>query len=271
MAASDDAAVVQRLAERVVREADRLGAHRRRPARPQHRSRRRRRRPASRCRSRLLVVEARRPRAGRGRRRPGIPLRVGPEPPDARDRRATAARCVSALVNLLDNAVKYSEPGQPVEVGAVRRRRPGRDRRCATTASASRRATSSASSSASTGSTGRAAATPAAPARARDRAPRRAGARRRGHRRVARGRRLDVHARPSRSPNGGAAPSTELGDGGLMADPPLILVVDDEQSYRDALAVALRARGLPRRDRGRRRRGASSASTRRGPRSCCST
>ena len=41
-------------------------------------------------------------------------------------------------------------------------------------------------------------------------------------------------------------------DGGPMADPPLILVVDDEQSYRDALAVALATRGVPRRDRGRR-------------------
>jgi len=29
-----------------------------------------------------------------------------------------------------------------------------------------------------------------------------------------------------------------------MADPPLILVVDDEQSYRDALAVALQREGF---------------------------
>ena len=29
-----------------------------------------------------------------------------------------------------------------------------------------------------------------------------------------------------------------------MADPPLILVVDDEQSYRDALAVALEREGF---------------------------
>ena len=29
-----------------------------------------------------------------------------------------------------------------------------------------------------------------------------------------------------------------------MADPPLILVVDDEQSYRDALSVALQREGF---------------------------
>src|SRR5437763_14772254 len=31
---------------------------------------------------------------------------------------------------------------------------------------------------------------------------------------------------------------------GVIADPPLILVVDDEQSYRDALAVALQREGF---------------------------
>ncbi len=29
-----------------------------------------------------------------------------------------------------------------------------------------------------------------------------------------------------------------------MADPPLILVVDDEQSYRDALSIALQREGF---------------------------
>ena len=33
-------------------------------------------------------------------------------------------------------------------------------------------------------------------------------------------------------------------EGRLMADPPLILVVDDEQSYRDALSVALQREGF---------------------------
>src|SRR5437868_8033480 len=81
-------------------------------------------------------------------------------------------------------------------------------------------------------------------ARARDRAPRRPGARRRGQRALARGRRIDIHplyaarqwldARHRRSPD----------TGGPMADPPLILVVDDEQSYRDALSVALQREGF---------------------------
>ena len=55
-----------------------------------------------------------------------------------------------------------------------------------------------------------------------------------------------------------------------MADPPLILVVDDEQSYRDALSVALEREGSwsRRRPTGPRR---SRSSTRRVPRSCCST
>ncbi len=56
-----------------------------------------------------------------------------------------------------------------------------------------------------------------------------------------------------------------------MADAPLILVVDDEQSYRDALRVALEREGLPGRGRRRRCRGDRSGSTRCGRRSCCST
>ena len=143
-------------------EADRLGAHRRRPARPQHYrgaggadARRR-----SRCA--LLVDEAvDRVQAG-GRRGAGSRCIVRRSRPTSRsscDRRQLR----SALANLLDNAIKYSEPGEPVEVGAA----------SSTTASRSSgarprhrdpdAATSSASSSASTASTGRAAATPAAP------------------------------------------------------------------------------------------------------------
>ena len=72
---------------------------------------------------------------------------------------------VSALFNLLDNAVKYSEAGSPVEVVVTTRDRMWRSQ-CATTASASRLATSTASSSASIASTGHAAATPGAPASA---------------------------------------------------------------------------------------------------------
>jgi two-component system sensor histidine kinase SenX3 len=46
-----------------------------------------------------------------------VPIRVSPEPPEieiACDRRQMR----SALMNLLDNAIKYSGPHQPVEIGA---------------------------------------------------------------------------------------------------------------------------------------------------------
>ena len=155
-------------------------------------------------------------------------------------------------MNLLDNAIKYSGPCEPVEVGAqivgdrvaflvrdhgigiptrdleriferfyrVDRRAQPRHRRHR--------------------------------ARSRHRSPRRAGARRRRHRRVARGRGILVHA-PCAARERRRHASRPRGF--VMADPPLILVVDDEQSYRDALSVALAARGLPRGDRGRRSRG----------------
>jgi two-component system sensor histidine kinase SenX3 len=46
-----------------------------------------------------------------------VPIRVSPEPPEieiACDRRQMR----SALMNLLDNAIKYSGPREPVEIGA---------------------------------------------------------------------------------------------------------------------------------------------------------
>jgi two-component system sensor histidine kinase SenX3 len=49
----------------------------------------------------------------------GVPMYVTPEPPDVQivcDERQIR----SAVVNLLDNAIKYSEPGQSVEIGATR-------------------------------------------------------------------------------------------------------------------------------------------------------
>ena len=96
-------------------------------------------------------------RCGAAAETAGIAIEASNVPADLRvecDRR----QVVSAIFNLLDNAVKYSEAGQPVEVVGRRGRRPRSRSSCATTASASRRATSNASSSASTVSTGRAAA-----------------------------------------------------------------------------------------------------------------
>jgi two-component system sensor histidine kinase SenX3 len=116
MAAPDDPTVVRQLADRVVREADRLArivddlldlstieaqeAPIREPL------------PL-----RALVAEAVdlvQASAAAG----GVPLQLTPEPPDVQivcDERQMR----SAVVNLLDNAIKYSEPGQSVEIGAA--------------------------------------------------------------------------------------------------------------------------------------------------------
>ena len=116
MAATDDVGVMRQLAERVVREADRLAQivddlldsqqieAQEAPTREPF--------PVA-----LLVSRSGRPRAGRRRhgRRPAAGRapaarrrdRVRP-PPAARARSSTS----------LDNAIKYSEPGEPVEVGA---------------------------------------------------------------------------------------------------------------------------------------------------------
>ena len=96
------------LAERIVKEADRLGADRRRPARPEpHRD------PGGAARE-PVPLEVLRRRGGRparaGGAAAGIPLQVHPGVTGALvacDR----GRSSSALANLLDNAVKYSEPG----------------------------------------------------------------------------------------------------------------------------------------------------------------
>ncbi len=115
MAATDDAAVVQRLSERVVREADRLArivddlldlstieaqeAPTRAPL------------PV-----RLLIaecVDVVQAAAEAG----SVPLLVRPEPPDI-EIFCDPRQMRSALVNLVDNAIKYSGPAQPVEIGA---------------------------------------------------------------------------------------------------------------------------------------------------------
>ena len=115
MAATDDPKVVQQLADRVVREADRLSrivddlldlstieaqeAPSRAPI------------PVSLLLAESVdLVQAAADLAE-------VPIHVLPNPPEieiACDRRQLR----SALMNLLDNAIKYSGPGQPVEVGA---------------------------------------------------------------------------------------------------------------------------------------------------------
>jgi two-component system sensor histidine kinase SenX3 len=114
MAGTDDLAVVQRLADRVVREADRLARivddlldlstieAQETPARAPM--------PV-----RLLIsecVDVVQAAADSG----GVPLLIKPEPPDL-EIFCDTRQIRSALVNLVDNAIKYSGPGQPVEIG----------------------------------------------------------------------------------------------------------------------------------------------------------
>jgi two-component system sensor histidine kinase SenX3 len=116
MAAGDDSPVNSQLADRVQREANRLGRivddlldlslieAQERPTRepvPVH-----------------VVLHEAAERVRGAADAVGIPLNVPPVPTDlvvAGDR----AQLVSAVTNLLDNAVKYSEPGEPVEVDAT--------------------------------------------------------------------------------------------------------------------------------------------------------
>ncbi len=113
MAATDDLGVMAQLADRVVREADRL----------------------SRIVDDLLDLSTIEAQEGPTRvpvpvrllvsecvdlvqaAAAGVPLRVAPEPPDV-EILCDPRQMRSALVNLLDNAIKYSGPGQPVEIGA---------------------------------------------------------------------------------------------------------------------------------------------------------
>jgi two-component system, OmpR family, sensor histidine kinase SenX3 len=115
MAATDDVAVVQRLADRVVREADRLArivddlldlstieaqeAPTRGPM------------PVRLLLSESIDVVQAAAHAAE------VPLLVGPEPPDI-EIFCDTRQMRSAIVNLLDNAIKYSGPDQAVEVGA---------------------------------------------------------------------------------------------------------------------------------------------------------
>jgi two-component system sensor histidine kinase SenX3 len=115
MAATDDVAVVQRLADRVVREADRLARivddlldlstieAQEAPTRAPMPIRL----VLSEC---VDLVQAAADAAE-------VPLLVGPEPPDL-EIFCDPRQMRSALVNLIDNAIKYSGPGQPVEIAA---------------------------------------------------------------------------------------------------------------------------------------------------------
>jgi two-component system, OmpR family, sensor histidine kinase SenX3 len=116
MAAADDPAVVQQLAQRVLREADRLAqivddlldlstieaqeAPTREPL------------PVA-----LLISEAV-DLVQAAAEIAGVPLRVFPRPPEV-EITCDHRQLRSALVNLLDNAIKYSEPGEVVEIGAT--------------------------------------------------------------------------------------------------------------------------------------------------------
>jgi two-component system sensor histidine kinase SenX3 len=115
MAATDDAGVLQQLAERVVREADRLARivddlldlslieAQDSPLRE----------PLS---VRVLVAEAVE-HVQAAAETAGVPLCIRPEPPDV-EVFCDHPQMRSALVNLVDNAIKYSERGAPIEVGA---------------------------------------------------------------------------------------------------------------------------------------------------------
>ncbi|MDZ4825719.1 MAG: ATP-binding protein [Actinomycetota bacterium] len=115
MAASDDMVVMLRLAERVVREADRLAQivddlldlslieAQESPTREPL--------PVP-----VLVNDAAEV-VRTAAETAGVPLNVTPRPPDV-DLECDHRQLRSALVNLLDNAIKYSEPGQAVDVGA---------------------------------------------------------------------------------------------------------------------------------------------------------
>jgi len=114
MAATDDIAVVRQLADRVVRESDRLARivddlldlstieAQESPTRGPM--------PVRLLLSESVdVVQAAADAAA-------VPLFVGPEPPDI-EIFCDPRQMRSALVNLLDNAIKYSGPEQPVEIG----------------------------------------------------------------------------------------------------------------------------------------------------------
>jgi two-component system sensor histidine kinase SenX3 len=115
MAATDDANVIRQLADRLVREADRLARiiddlldlstieAQEAPIRQPLPVRRLVADAFDFVQTSAVAAE--------------VPLRLTPEPPDVQIV-CDARQMTSAIVNLLDNAIKYSGPGQPVEIGA---------------------------------------------------------------------------------------------------------------------------------------------------------
>ena len=116
MAATDDVGVVQQLADRVVREADRLSRivddlldlstieAQEAPTRVPLPVRLLLSESVDLVQASAIVAE--------------VPLQIAPEPPDV-EIVCDPRQLRSALLNLLDNAIKYSGPRKPVEIGAV--------------------------------------------------------------------------------------------------------------------------------------------------------
>ena len=153
--------------------------------------------------------------------------------------RGDERQLVSAVANLLDNAVKYSEPGSKVEVGASRSgswaRIAVRDQGIGIPAK-----DLSGSSSASTGSTGPAAGRPAAPGwgwRSSATSPPTTAATS-----------SSAPARARAPPSPSASPWRPR-DGAPMSLPvndsrPMVLVVEDEESFVEALSLGLSREGF---------------------------
>ena len=151
---------------------------------------------------------------------------------------------VSAVHNLLDNATKYSEPGRTIEVALAAGRHQRRDRRPRPRHGHPRPRPRAHLRALLPGRPGPQPRDRRHRARAGDRAPRRQQPRRRVPRRVPRGRGLAVHPVAPGRP-GRIAADPPPGGGLAMATPDTtVLVVEDEDSFVDALTVGLKREGF---------------------------